>query len=278
MHAPTATTDANRTIVTPWVTSLFDEIRDVVTVPLDEVAFVIRGERETVAGDVFWQPHVHEVHELLWSTRGVLSVRVGPRLWALPAGSGVWIPAGAEHHAHAGAGTGYRAVYISPHAASWAADAPAGIAIGPLLRELLDFLEEPGAPEGMRRGAERLALDLIAHDIATGAVAPPLLVPEDPRIRDIAAAIVADPGDRTGLAQWARTTGVSERTIARAFSGCTGLSFGRWRSAVRVHCAMALLAEGVPVGEVADTMGYESTSAFIAAFRRTTGSTPGSVR
>lgn len=274
----TTDTDATRRIASPWATSLFDEVRRVVTIPLGEVDFVISGERETVAAGVFWQPHVHEVHELLWSTRGVLSVRVGARLWALPAGSGVWIPAGAEHHAHAGAGTGYRAVYISPDAAPSARDMPVGVGISPLLRELLDFLEEPGLADPMRTSAERLALELMAHAETADPAAAPLLVPQDPRIREIAAAIVADPGDRTGLDQWARTTGVSPRTIARAFSDCTGLSFGRWRSAVRTHCAMALLAEGMAVGEVADVMGYESASAFIAAFRRTTGSTPGSLR
>lgn len=269
---------AGHRVPNPWASSLFGDVRRVVTVPLDEVDFVIRSERETVSADVLWEPHVHEVHELLWSTRGVLSVRVGPRLWALPAGSGVWIPAGAEHHAHAGAGTAYRAVYISPGACPDVPGTPVGVGISPLLRELLEFLEDPELPDGVRRHGEHLALDLVARGRDEGAAGTELLVPQDPRIRDIAAEIVANPGDRTGLDQWARAVGMSERTIARAFSECTGLPFGRWRSAVRVHCSMALLAEGMAVSEVAELMGYETSSAFIAAFRRATGSTPGSLR
>ncbi|MGD9695808.1 MAG: helix-turn-helix domain-containing protein [Thermoleophilia bacterium] len=267
-----------RAVPHPWAASLFDDVRRVITIPLSEVDFVIRSEAETVVAGVAWEPHVHEVHELLWSTRGALSVRVGARVWALPAGSGVWIPAGTEHHANAAAGTGYRAVYVSPRASPDLPDAPLGITVSPLLREILSYLDGDDAPAEARDWAERLGVHLLtrcARDAAPGAG---LRVPQDARIRAIAAGIVANPGDRTPLAQWARDAGLSERTIARAFVESTGLSFTQWRSAVRVHCSMALLAEGMNVAEVAELMGYETSSAFIAAFRRATGSTPGSLR
>src|SRR5436305_1492043 len=39
--------------------------------------------------------------------------------------------------------------------------------------------------------------------------------------------------------------------------------------------SLHLLAEGEAVAEVANAVGYESTSAFVAAFRRALGTTPG---
>jgi len=59
-----------------------------------------------------------------------------------------------------------------------------------------------------------------------------------------------------------------------AFVAGTGLSFGRWRALLRLQAALPALAAGEPVGNVARRVGYESVSAFVAAFRRQTGLTP----
>jgi AraC-like DNA-binding protein len=52
------------------------------------------------------------------------------------------------------------------------------------------------------------------------------------------------------------------------------MTFGRWRTLLRLQAALPLLAAGEPVGRVARRVGYETPSAFIAAFRRETGLTP----
>ncbi|MGB9112644.1 MAG: helix-turn-helix domain-containing protein, partial [Acidimicrobiales bacterium] len=53
-----------------------------------------------------------------------------------------------------------------------------------------------------------------------------------------------------------------------------GVTFGRWRTLARLQAAAPALAAGVPVSQVAMRVGYLTSSAFIAAFRRETGSTP----
>lgn len=73
-----------------------------------------------------------------------------------------------------------------------------------------------------------------------------------------------------------RQTGASERTLARVFVAETGVSFGRWRTLIRIQAALTALAGGEPVGNVARRVGYDSDSAFVQAFRRETGVTPGS--
>ncbi|MFJ4689129.1 helix-turn-helix domain-containing protein, partial [Streptomyces sp. NPDC088789] len=52
-------------------------------------------------------------------------------------------------------------------------------------------------------------------------------------------------------------------------------NFDRWRTHLRLRAALPLLAEGQPVSRVAHTVGYATSSAFLAAFRRTVGTSPG---
>jgi len=99
-------------------------------------------------------------------------------------------------------------------------------------------------------------------------------LPAEQRARQVAQALTDDPADRRTLAEWGRQVGASERTLARGFVAGTGLAFGRWRARLRLQAALPALAAGQPVGNVARHVGYESASAFVAAFRRETGLTP----
>ncbi|MFD0625227.1 helix-turn-helix domain-containing protein [Streptomyces sanglieri] len=74
---------------------------------------------------------------------------------------------------------------------------------------------------------------------------------------------------------WGRRVGTSGRTLARLFLADTGMSFGRWRTLVRLQAALPALAAGEPLHRVSRGVGYGTVSAFVAAFRRETGTTPG---
>ncbi|ALE83293.1 hypothetical protein XF36_09110 [Pseudonocardia sp. HH130629-09] len=52
---------------------------------------------------------------------------------------------------------------------------------------------------------------------------------------------------------------------------------GRWRTLLRMRVAPEQLAAGGPVGVVARHVGYATPSAFVAVFRRETGTTPSAV-
>jgi len=73
----------------------------------------------------------------------------------------------------------------------------------------------------------------------------------------------------------ARRYGASRRTLERLFRRQTGLSFGMWRQKARLLDSIRLLAEGKSVTEAAFDSGYAGVSAFVAAFKRTFGYTPG---
>jgi AraC-like DNA-binding protein len=53
------------------------------------------------------------------------------------------------------------------------------------------------------------------------------------------------------------------------------MTFPQWRTQLRLHLALRLLAEGDSVTRVAHQCGWASASAFIDTFRRAFGHTPG---
>jgi len=101
-----------------------------------------------------------------------------------------------------------------------------------------------------------------------------LPLPADPKLARIAAALAEDPGDNRPLAAWAAETGTSERTLARAFTRETSLSFGAWRQRLRLMASLDRLMAGEPVTTVALDLGYATPSAFTAMFRKTLGAPP----
>jgi len=164
-----------------------------------------------------------------------------------------------------------RSAYIRPARCEIRWTEPTPVSASPLLAELIGYLEDPRLEAPRRANAEAVLVDLLQPVTMTTIE---VRMPVDDRARNVADAIAADPADSRTLAEWGRDVGASERTLARAFLADTGVSFGRWRTQLRVQVALAELARGEPVGNVARRVGYDSDSAFVQAFRRETGVTP----
>jgi AraC-like DNA-binding protein len=99
--------------------------------------------------------------------------------------------------------------------------------------------------------------------------------PHDLRAVRIAKLLQEHPSDRRQLVELAHRAGASKRTIERIFKAETGRSFSRWRQQLRFVHALRLLAAGAKVTAVALDVGYDRPSAFVSAFRRVLGATPG---
>ncbi|MFJ4685148.1 AraC family transcriptional regulator [Streptomyces sp. NPDC088789] len=239
-----------------------------------DVPFVIKGYEEVVTDDTAWNEHAHPWHELLWNERGASTAVVGSQVWCITPTLGLWMPAGRLHSASAVAGTAYRAHFFRHGTTSALPDEPVAVEITPLLRLLLERLEEPDLGPRSRSVTEAMVLDVLRPSSRA------LLVqlPTSALLRPIVDAVRADPSHQRTLTGWATALGCSTRTLARAFRAETGTTFARWVASVRAQHAVRLLSRGVEVEEVADAVGFRSASAFGAAFRRTTGTTPGRFR
>jgi AraC-like DNA-binding protein len=222
------------------------------------------------AGIVFdW--HVHDDHQLAWAASGVLMVRTGSADFVLPPTRALWIPAGLKHETLAAGTATMQSLYLRPDRspASWSEPVP--VAVSPLLAELIGYLEDDDLGQDERARAEALLGDLLRPVPMTTIE---VRMPADPRAADVASALLAGPADNRTLDQWGTEVGASARTLARAFQTDTGMTFGQWRRLARLQAALPRLADGQAVGTVARHVGYETASAFVAAFRAETGLTP----
>src|SRR5258708_14959211 len=236
----------------------------------DQAAAVIVVTFPMAAGWVFdW--HTHPDHQLAWAASGVLTVRTNSATWVLPPTRALWIPAGLPHDTLSASTATMRTAYIRPVLCpiSWPDFTP--VAATPLLAELIGYLERPDLDGDRRSHAETMLADLLRPVTMTHI---DVRFPTEGRARQVAEALTKDPGDNRTLVDWGRQVRASARTLARGFTADTGLPFGRWRGLLRLQAAIAALAAGEPVGNVARQGGYESASAFVAAFRRETGLTP----
>ena len=214
--------------------------------------------------------HAHDEHQLAWTPVGTLSVLAEGTTWLLPPARALWIPAGLPHETRANGRALMRSVYLPPARSPVSWDRPTVVTASPLLAEVITYLCGELAADRRSR-AEALLTDLLTPVQVTELS---VRVPDDPVAGPVARGLRDNPADQRTLAAWGRSVGASERTLARAFVTATGLPFGRWRTLLRLQAALPLLAAGEPVGRVAPRVGYETASAFVAAFRRETGTTP----
>jgi AraC-like DNA-binding protein/quercetin dioxygenase-like cupin family protein len=219
--------------------------------------------------------HVHDEDQVVFAARGVMTIGTSQGLWVVPPLRAVWIPG---NEAHSIAMTGevrMRTLYFAPGCARGLARACFVLGVSPLLRELIVHACARKAWT-TAVASERRVIELLL-DLLVAAETVPLELPQpvDARAARVGRALRADPSDVRTLDELCRGVGASKRTIERAFVDETGMTFGKWRQQLRLLHAMRLLARGEKVTSVALEAGYDSTSAFIAAFRKALGCTPG---
>jgi AraC-like DNA-binding protein len=224
-------------------------------------------------GGTLFSWHSHEDHQLAWAASGVLTVLTEWATWVLPPTRALWIPAGLRHETGAASVATMRSVYVPTDLSPVSWTVPTPIAASPLLAELIGYLGGSSGPltPDRRAHAEALLADLLEPAPLAAMDVP---FPTGPLAGAIASKLRDDPADSRTLADWGRAVGASERTLARAFVAETRMPFGRWRTLLRLEAALPLLARGEPVARVAHRVGYQTPSAFVAAFRRETGLTP----
>jgi len=76
------------------------------------------------------------------------------------------------------------------------------------------------------------------------------------------------------LDQIAAQVGMSRRNFTRIFRQQTGMSFSNWRQQACLLNALTRMELGQSITSVAMELGYSSSSAFTAAFRRYLGAAP----
>src|SRR5262249_4148659 len=123
--------------------------------------------------------------------------------------------------------------------------------ISPLLRELILHTCRLGSLDQRVQAQGHLIAVLIDQLTTVSDVPLQLPWPRDARAQRVADWLQQRPGDARSTRILARRAGASVRTLERAFSQETGMSFGEWRRRARLLQAMRLLVRGSSVTDVA---------------------------
>lgn len=227
--------------------------------------------------------HSHPRGHLVYAARGVLSVHTERGTSIVPANRVAWIPARFTHHHRAHSSTDMRILFLPDSLTRLVPTRPAVFTASGLVRELLLTLTGPRFNDGAERGHDRAAHARLRHvlvDELHEAREQPLHLPEprDDRLRAIARILRAHPSDNTSLAGLGRTIGAGGRTLSRLFHDELGMTFYEWRTQLRIHHALVLLADGHDTTRVAHACGWANPSSFITAFTQVIGTTPGRYR
>jgi len=219
--------------------------------------------------------HSHDWHQLVYATRGVLTVNTTAGSWVVPSRRAVWVPALIEHEVEMLGPCSVRTLYIRTGLSSALPIDCCVVNVSPLLRELILRTLEIGMLN-REVPAHKHLIDIILDQFHTlPTVALNLPMPTDARALRVAEIVRQNPGDAKSLDHLVRKIGASKRTIERLFQSETEMTFGKWRQQFRMLHALRLLAAGESVTMAALEVGYDSTSAFISAFKSAVGTTPG---
>lgn len=226
------------------------------------------------AGEHAIPQHFHPEDQLIFGSRGVMTVRTKQGIWVVPPLRAVWIPAGTPHSVAILGPVSMRTLYFAPGLVKTATTKCFVMNVSPLLRELI--LHACKFPKLKKQEpAHRRVIEMILDQLeAIHSIPLQLPHPLDPRAMRIVNALVAEPGTQKTLAALCADCGASKRTIERLFIAETKMTFSQWRRQLRLLHAMQLLASGEKVTGAAWDAGYRSTSAFIVMFGRQLGQTP----
>lgn len=221
--------------------------------------------------------HAHTRSQLLYASRGIMTVVTRSASYVIPCQRAIWIPAGVEHEVSCRSAVSLRTLYFAK-----TSDEPFRqcqvIEISELLRCLIIEAVMLGTDYEFTERNTKL-LSLMAAELRAMPSAPyHVRMPADPRLLRICQALIDDPADKRDLDDFAKLANMSRRSLTRAFAAETGMTVAVWRQQARIMAALSLLAQGKPITVIAFEVGYDSSSAFTTMFHKVLGASPSHYR
>ncbi|MCV4286123.1 AraC family transcriptional regulator [Pseudomonas capsici] len=243
---------------------------------LQDLPRPLYARAESLSAGSWTPPHRHDWVQFSYAISGVLGVHTAEGSFFAPPQWGVWVPAGLEHQVVTSMQAEMRSLYVRTQDSGWAPQRCRVLEVTPLARELIKTFcllpvtyPEDDSPEAR---LVQVLLDQLAQLPEVGFSLP---LPRHPRLLGLCNELIENPARLITLHDWAARLGTSEKTLMRLFQRETGLSFRGWRQRARLLSSLSALEEGDSVTSTALACGYDSTSAFIAAFKGLFGYTPG---
>ncbi len=220
--------------------------------------------------------HAHRRGQFAFAARGTISVATASGRWLVPPQRACWVPADVAHEMTMSGPVTMLNTFVAADAAQ-AVGLPLHCrvyGVSSLLKQLLDEAVDLPAMYDIDGRAGKLMTLLVAEIAAMPCLSLHAPLPHIARLATLCRRLFAVPSITTDLDTVAAEVGMSRRTFTRIFRAETGVSFGEWQQQVCMLAAIARLSEGQSVTRVALDLGYASSGAFSAAFRRVLGAAP----
>lgn len=217
--------------------------------------------------------HQHFRGQLLCIQAGLVQIKTEAGTWVLPPYRAGWIPPGAQHSVLFCSTVVGHSVLLHPELCSVLPNQPRVLSLNPVL-EALVMRSTTWSREHLTNEDQHI-MAVMLDEIRTAAPEKLYLpMPKDPRLMRIAEALLSEPNHAKTVEQWAAFGALSARSLRRLMQAETGLSFAQWRNQAQLNHALALLAQGRSVSDVAFALGFATPSNFIAMFKRLMGVPP----
>jgi AraC-like DNA-binding protein len=216
--------------------------------------------------------HQHRRGQLLFTREGCLRITLDRQLCLLPPSRAAWIPPQIAHRAVMQHSVDYRSIYLAPALCAELPQTVCVMDVSPLLRAVLETIAHAEFGTDWQQGKFVHVLGLCLSEIREARRHPMLLpLPRDKRLAPLLANLQQLPPELQVLEQ---QIGASSRTIGRILRRDTGMSYQQWRQQWRLLRAVELLSTQRSISYTAYELGFASDSAFIAFFKKMTGTTP----
>lgn len=218
--------------------------------------------------------HYHRKGQLILALHGGITSEVQQAMWMVPTHYAAWIPSNMPHSNRVTTNAQLCFLFIEPGAVEMPEQC-CTLKISPLVREMILHLANVPYEHIHQPAVQRLTQ--VLFDELPKQPIEHLEVPisDNVKIRAMADLMTRNLQDKRPLSAWADTFAMSERNLARLIVKETGLNFRRWRQQLQLIMALRLLVGGQNVQQVAESLGYDSTTAFITMFKKALGTTPG---
>lgn len=218
--------------------------------------------------------HQHAWGQLAYASRGIMKVDIPSASFIIPPERALWLPAGVPHKVSTRYGLSFRSLYISNECAKSLPNKATAITVNSLLKELI--LEISNWTESYTLTTTKKRFIAVLIDQLSEAKRSRLFLnePTDKRLKKITNTLEKKPADNTTLEQWSLSIGATPRTLNRLFQKETNMGFVEWRQKLRILYSLEKIARGENMDLIANTLGYESSSAFISMFKKHLGVSP----
>ncbi|CAH0151330.1 HTH-type transcriptional regulator NimR [Microbacterium oxydans] len=220
-------------------------------------------------------PHSHADAMLAWCYRGTVWVHLQDAMWRLAPGQGIWVPARTPHTARHERDSVGCYTYLPAASAIAPIETVTRVLVPRAVQEMLLHLGINDMPTDLRVRIQSTLIEMLQQPTPEALEEwGEVPLPADERVRALVQAVLDEPGDPRSAVELFLAHGLHERTVLRIFQHDIGMTFGRWRTGVRMTLGARLIVDGTPIGTAARRCGYGSTSAFSASFKDRFGLTP----